>query len=364
MDINQYGYSYADIIGRALSAPIDNIFIQIKNFREGQGLLSRIHLVCYCIIAAIIFVPCGTSWLVGRVFSHYAISKVDPDALILIPIKIDINPNLGNMNNVDISYLKKCLKFTDKKKCLADGVNKIIKKKNINENFYVHRLVHEQFEFFIKAIVKKMTMGEVSNDQKGIIVKELAEATEFCVATWVEVAGKIYFELYGNAESPETKILRLVQYYKEALILHILQVDLNRHWHTLNKARQILGKELGLDQTLEKFDNYAQDPNYSASQLSRYEISFIRNEFYRQYSDVNRLVEAIQTKINMGNSNDIYQGYSKLLEKIVRNHGVKNEPSYKGDRVANFVTENCFSDSSKIKPEAVNLMLRHIGLIK
>lgn len=366
MNIDYYGYSYADHIGRTLSEPIDTVFTHIKNSWETHGLISKIRLVWHSVIAAIIFVPCGAAWLVGRAFSYCAASKIDLQGLESMPAVINMNPDLGS-RYIDISYLRECLRYTANPEGLKYKINKII-----NRNYYddngKNNLAKAQFDVFIKAIVKKMTeVGPtaLTNDQKGAIVERLANAADLCLATWVEVSGKIYFEIYGNADSAESKILRLVQDYKEAIILQILQVDLNRNqWHTLNKARQIFGAEFGLDQTLEKFDTYAHDPNYKAALLSPSDVDYIRNEFYRQYSDVNRLVEAVQTKINMGLPLEIYKSYSGLLKEIAKEHGITTERGYRGNRIDDFITQKCFTPDSQIKLEAVNLMLRHIGLIK
>lgn len=364
MNINSYGYSYLDKIGRDLCKPMDNVVSNIKCAWADSGLTSTISLIWHTVIGVIIFIPGSCAWLVGRVVNMCANSRIDYEGLSSRPAQIDLNPVIGDRSKIDVGYLKDCLNYTDTPHKFRESINKIVGKCHYdNENFGTEDV--KQFIIFIKAIVKKMKEGNLTNVQKGAIVVKLAEAQPHCFPTWVEAAGKIYFELYGNVESPETKILRIVQEYKEEILHQILQVELheevgNDPWHRMNKVREIFGREFGLDMTLKRFD-----PNVeSCGQLSAAEIRYIKDSFYQRFADVNRLVEAVTTRINMGDPNEIFQGYSDLLKDIARNHGIRTERGYNGDRVDDFVTEKCFTEAYMIKPEAVNLMLRQVGLIK
>lgn len=353
MDINQYGFSRASELGQTLSAPLDRSISNIKSSLRDtfsfqlRAIIGVIQLVWYSVIGAITFIPYVPFWVAGRVISPFASSKINFRGLHYKPMEIDLNPVLDT-SRVDLNYLKNC-----------------IGKENIGNVGSVIALARggggepqKQYAIFVKAIIKKMMEGNLTQDQKVTIVKRLAEATTHCFPTSVETAGKIYFELYGG-DDVDTKILRMVQDYKESIILEILEVDLNySQWHVLNHARAALGSELGLDKSLVEFDGNTRYWGY----LSPGTVMFVRDMFYQRYANVNHLVEAVQTRINMSPPKEVYAVYSEILKQIAKDNGLRNEPGR--NNIDDFVTTQCFNEDYSIKSEAVNMILRKLDIIK
>lgn len=355
MNINNFGYSVAADLGQTLSAPLDrsisNITSSIRDIfsPSPRAILGIIQLIWYGTIGAIICIPATPFWMVGRTISFFSASKVNYRGLHYRPIDVDLNPALGDIKKINLQYLHTCMKNTNQYE-----VNRIIN----TVNYGASDEQNKQYATFIRAIVKKMGDSNFTADQKKTIVQRLIDTQNACFPTWVETAGKIYFEIYGG-DDVETKILRMVQDYKEALMLHILQVDLDySQWHTLNYARAALGDDLGLDKSLIQFDNYTNGCGF----LSPGTLSYVRDLFLERYGNANRMVEAVHTNLSLLPPREVYNAYSEILKQVAKDNGLRNEQGR--NNIDDFVTTQCFSEDYKIKPEAVNMILKKLELIK
>lgn len=349
MDISRYGYSYANYIGNSLCAPVDYAITNITETWHEGGITLLIGLIWHSVIGVIIAVPCGLPWLAGRVVHLCAASKINYENLHKQPASLNLNPVLNNASKIDVKDLRKYLIFTRNTASLKQQIDTIINQCESTQSY--SDLGQKQMTIFVKAIVKKMAEGNLSNDRKGTIINELASSTNYCQAKRIDTSGKIYFELYGNADSVESKLLRAIQDYKESIIMQYCEGNV----HYMNKIRQVLGDELGLNVELGNLEDVDALYQYSP------DCSFIRTTFHDHFKDVNRMVEAVQTNINMCEYDVTYK---EFLEKIVRDKNVPNPEAFVAQNFYTLIQNVKGEEIASIKFEGVNLMLRTIDLIR
>jgi hypothetical protein len=360
MNISFNGYSLAADFGETLSAPLDSSIFNIKYsvrraFSEGySAYIGVIQLIWYGTLGAITFVPLMPFWMAGRTISILASSKVNFQGLHYKPQEIDLNP-LQDNKKINLNYLKTCLSGV--------SVSKISKVIELTE--YISSEAGKQYGVFLRAIVKKMIDGDAANDhtklsddQKATIIRRLVDASEHCFPTSVRTAGDIYFELFGGDDT-ESKVLRIVQGYKDAIISQIIQVDLDySQWHVINYTRGVLGDELGLDKSLIQFDDFSNN----VGRISSETLLYIKDVFLQRYANANRMVEAVHFKLSELQPTKVYSDFSKILKEIAKDRGIENDPSH--NNIEDFVSKQCFTADYQIKPEAVNLILRKLNLVR
>lgn len=364
VEINSYNYSYGNAIGSALQQPLFKLVSNIAIASSGKLNESQVLLIAkvafHCLVAAVFIIPVGQAWLIGKSISYFSKTQIDHESLFLAPPPIQIPEELESDQSIDIKILSD--KFNQ-----LNIVNRRLPGQTSKEDYLLRlctwtatqnanlypddpakrELFCKQLSFSLKGIIKKINSGEVPKDKEKNILIELAEASTRCYPTWLEVSAKLFAEVNGQAETVEVKLLRLIQEYKESIILDFCQKEADLQWHALNYVRNILGYELGLNTVLNQHDPYARqdDPTFGKG-LTKW-------LFLQRYGNVNRLISSIQTIINSQNYDVSY--YEFLLD-TAKQKGIEKPTEY--------VENHFYDEDSKLNAAGVNLMLRSIGIIK
>lgn len=358
--INSYKYSYANQIGSVLSQPlfklVSNVMIA-ANAKPWETQAWRIaKLSFHCFIAAVFAIPAGLTWGLGKSITYLSKAQIDPEGLHLKPPKITLPNELDSDKLISIKFL--CARL----KQLNNVANHESKQENlerlcnwiINENAEIYpgepatrALFCKEVSLYLKGIVKKIQVGEVSAEKERAILLELAEAATRCYPTWLEVSAKFFAEVNGQVETVQIKLLRMVQDYKENIILGFCQKEANAQWHALNFIRNILGVELGLNTDTNAFDPYA------GREFSTLGKAFTKWLFVQMYGNVNRLISSVQTMINRKEYDSAYHDF--LVAEVVQ-QGIASADDY--------VAEHFFNDQQQITEMGVNFLLRSIGVVK
>lgn len=364
INLDDYSYSYANAVGNSLQQPLFKIVCNIaisaspKPWENQAWVVAKIAF--HCFVGALCVIPFGLAWLAGKSISYLSKTQIDYDSLYLAPTKIEIPAEDSANASIDILTLSSM--FSDLEIPNDRGEAQSSKQESLNrlcnyiiqENATIYednpqkrRLFCQQVSICLKGIIIKINSGKVSDDRKRVILLELAEASTRCFPTWLQVSQKFYDELYGKTQTVELKLLRLVQDYKELLILEFSQGEVGAQWHALSYIRKILGKDLGLNTDLGETDPYVQnqDPVFGKT-LSKW-------MFLQMYENVNQLISAIQ---NIINSSEYDSAYYDFLVQTIRQRGVTNPEDY--------VVDHFFNDEYKINAKGVNLMLKCIGVLK
>ncbi len=315
--------------------------------------VAKIALQCF--IAAVCVLPAGILWLIGRGICclsnaqiNYAKLSSSPKPIQVVAGATDYNINLMVLYTKYVALgIKENLEpgKTSKEDCLRLLCNKIqtahqdIYPDNANKRF----MFCQQVSLYLKAILQKMRSGDIDNDKEEQILKELAEASTRCYPTWLQTAYSLYADVHNQEETVPDKLLRAIQEYKESLTLEFVQNELGLQWHALNFVRNILGAELGFDTELNELDPYGgQQDNIFGKALTKW-------LFLQKYTDVNRLVEAIRTKINAKPFDSSYYDY--LVEKV--------ESSQQGD-----IQEIFYDENYQLTYEGVSFMLHSMKILR
>lgn len=363
ININNYNYSYANAIDNILKQPLFKLVcnVAISNNKPMESQVWRITKVAFhCLVAAVLVIPAGLVWLVGKSISYFSKTQIDYEGLFLAPPEIQVLEELESDQSIDIMTLsdkfnqlnlsdKRSSNQTSKKECLkrlCDFTG------SENSNLYPddpnkRKLFCKQLSIFLRGIIKRIDSGEVSKDRVKDILMELAEGSTRCYPTWLEVSAKLYAEINNQVETVEVKLLRFIQQYKESLILEFSQKEADAQWHALNYVRNVLGHELGLNTTLNAHDPYA--PKSGAI----FGKGLTKWLFLQRYENVNRLISSIQIMINSQNYDSSYHDF---LRKAVQQQGIQNPED--------FVENHFYTEDYKLNEAGANLMLRCIGIVK
>lgn len=356
IDVNQLRFSKESDIATKLKNPLFKLVSNIAIAAEGKpnehAALRIAKVALHCFIAALCIIPVGFASLLGKAISHFSKTKIDYEGLSKAPPPVELPQELESDSSIDIMSLSNRLNALKapiaKQECLQRLCTWTIEE---NDNIYPNepekrQLFCKQLSLYLKGIVKKLDSGEVSKDKEKDLLTELADAATRCYPTWLEEAAKLYSEIHGQAGTAEVKLLKYVQEYKESVILQFVQKDANFQWHSLNYVRNILGKELGLNTTLNQLDPYVANDSKFGKNLTKW-------LFLQKYENVNTLITSVQDNINKQNYD---QSLYDLLIKACEQKGVENPQDY--------VATNFYDEDYKIKAEGVNLMLRFIGVLR
>lgn len=364
VNLNNYGYSYANAIGSALKQPLFKLASNIaiasigKPWEKQTSQITKVAL--HCLVAGVFIIPAGLAWLIGKSITHFSKTQLNHEGLFLAPPQIQVPKELESDQRIDISILSNKfnqLNFVDKRFSSQTSKQDSLRRlcdwiATENTNLYrddpaKRKLFCKQLSIFLKGIIKKIESGEISKDKEGDILMELAEASTRCYPTWLEVSAKLYAEVHGQAETVEVKLLRFIQEYKESITLEFCQKEVDAQWHALNYVRNILGHELGLNTALNTHDPYAMqnDPVFGKN-LTKW-------LFLQRYENINRLISSIQTIINSQNYDVSYYDF---LVNAVKQQKIKN--------VEDYVADHFYNENYKLNELGVNLMLRSIGIVK
>jgi len=220
---------------------------------------------------------------------------------------------------------------------------------------YIYQDAQHMRELFVTQLAHNLQGSfsqiqsvECSTEQKETILMELAEASKRCYPTWLEMSRKMLAYSHGKTETVAVKVLRMVQEYKEQIILDFCQNELDMDWHGVNIVRQSLGIDLGLSTDTAELDPYAVTGDGSI-----FGPVLIKWLFLQRYQDVNQLVAYIQAGINAQPYDSAYHDY--LLTEV-KQMPIKEPEDY--------VAGHFYDEDYKLQFEAVALMLRNVGVLK
>lgn len=318
--------------------------------------LAIAKFVVQIFITALLIIPASIVWLAGKGVTYFSATRVSEEGLSIAPPLITFPVETAQDKSLNINLLSQ--KFNQafpgynysSKRSSFERFCRWVANKDLNifpGNRQKRTLFCDQMGFLLRGIIKKINSGEVSTDKERGVLIELAEASSVCYPTWLEVTTKLFKKLNGQEETVEVKLLRMIQEYKETIILEFAQNDLNGQWHALNYVRNILGFELGLNTQSNAFDPYA--GNNVDSVFGKGLTKWI---FMQRYENANRLITSIHTMINF---QPYDSSYHTFLVGAVKQQKIQNPEDY--------VAENFYTDDYKIKETAVNLMLRCIGVL-
>lgn len=368
INLNNYKHSRINTLGSNLKQPlfklISNTIISLDQLNSNRCLIWRIsNVFIRCLLLAIFIIPAALTSFAGKCLIRLGKTQINYRNLSLAPQEIQLPQIEENDHSIDIKLLS--TKFDNlsdlsseeekhKKGSLELLCNKISKN---SKSIYPHSeekrtLFCKEVSIYLKGIIKKLNSGEISEEKERSILLELAEASTRCYPTWLETAARLFGEVNGQSETVEIKLLRIVQEYKEAVILDFCQKEVDAQWHALNSARNIAGKELGLNTSLNQFDPYAMQSS------SLFGKSLVKWLFLQRYENVNRLISVVQMKIN---SQEYDSSYHTFLVEKVRNLGIEDPENYVTE---NFYSEIDCSNDYAINQIGVNFLLKSIGILK
>ncbi len=119
-------------------------------------------------------------------------------------------------------------------------------------NAKVGALAAESLQLYLKAIAARLSELKSPKKTEQVLV-ELNKASKVCAPTWLEVAKREYVNLYVASDA-ENRILKYIQEIKEEIIQDFINRIPGAHWNKLNEVRWAAGQELGLDDSLTKYD--------------------------------------------------------------------------------------------------------------
>lgn len=391
ISLRDYEYSYATAVGMALKNTADRFEKWVVQRPKGPtgNLIKAIIEVALKIFARItIRLPLKCLGYLGKALCPLEKTKIDPKGLPLAPpaIILPSNIKLDVGNRIDALYTRFDKLFPHTKKKItppvgwwnwlwgkAGSVDEITHAGRYFQKLSFKRMFNQlishdpsifpkhpssrrefcgQTSMFLKGILNKIESGELTEEREKVILNELALGSKACYPTWLQVSSKIYTELYGKQETAAIKLLRMVQEYKEDLILEFTQKQYKAQWHMLSLLRETQGKELGLNMHVNK-DAYSGSTHYSQES-----IEHLKKGFLELYQDVNRLVAAVLTKIE---AQPYDSAYFDFMVEAVTKLGAK-EP-------INFVRQHFYREDPKdeynllLKPEGVHFMLRAVGIL-
>jgi hypothetical protein len=354
-------YSRSQTIGCGLKKPLFKLLSHVAIAAAGSNsMVARVAKVAaHSFLAILLIIPASGAFLLGKAITHFSKTKINLQNIHLAAPPIEI-PEEGPANGaIDLRVLvQKYDQLPNVDRHMEDGGSKsgylnrlcVLVNSQAPEIFPNNPNKRREFcqtvSLFLKAIIRKMNDGEISEDKQREILLELTEASTRCYPTWLAVSAKLFAEVCDNVETVQVKLLRHIQDYKETLILHYGQNSIEADWHVLSYMRNMLGAEFGLDTSLNQMDPYG------VGRVPSFGKSFCKWILLQLYGNSNHLVSRIQDTIN---SQDFDPSYHDFLKEILRNQG-NEEPD-------DYVTENFFDEDYKITFAGVCCMLKSMGIL-
>jgi|GEM_PF-5117600 len=225
---------------------------------------------------------------------------------------------------------------------------------------------------YLKSIIFKLDEQKDSTKKdkidEGVVADALYFAFSVCKDTWKEKASQIYGEFSSSSEGAERaeKLWVYVEKYKTELLNELFHKintrdysTLDLHWNVMDLVRNNY-PDLGLSTENSK-NNETYKANVTPTEKAANELAKkIHDEFIVQYSNVNRLVQAVR--------NSIIEGKADLFEYVQQEYTRKN-PKLQYDDVSEHCMTVLFSlgadatGDGAITNEGVLFLLSLLGLI-
>lgn len=303
-------------------------------------------------LAMLSFIPLGSLWLAGKGISMLGTPSMRSKGVSLAPPPIQAPPVLPEeAQNLNQLYTDFEQSIPQAKRETFQRACRIIQNKEsvplLNER-HNQELFLNEMTLFLQNIYLLLQDPAISQAKKDEALTLLADGFLVCSPTWLEQARKAYLALSGQEETGETLLLRHIQSYKDTYILEYVQNKINREWHALNYVRSLLADSLGLSK------DYEQDP-FIGQRYKVFGPGFCRWLFMQIYEDVNRLVSAIKTSINLV---DFEAKYGTMLTDAVQ----KTYPTMEDP--VEYVLNHFYEDDRRtINSKGVIALLSIIGIL-
>ena len=159
----------------------------------------------------------------------------------------------------------------------------------------------------LKMILIQFDQGGFNKDKKEKTLLDIIEKSDASPPIWVEFTGAIYMNLLTGAF--RDYILRLVQQFKENIVLHYVQVtQRSTQWHKINEIRYICGTTFGLvTDNLDQDGFYHVDPcacfydtskqAFFSGYLVGHLITYLEGEMHTDTQQHNALIECLTTAV-------------------------------------------------------------------
>lgn len=354
MKLDNYNFSYANHVGNVLKRPLAELVVGVALAlapKPHEKIAERVAKIFFRVILAIILViPAGMAWLLGKAIILCSKTQIDHDQLALTPPPIQLPDVTNLMHDRLLEKFNVYFPGIEKNRQEIEHISNSIsnwRPDPDSANFNKHELLNREMKIFLTQIIKKMDAYEVSDDEARTFLTKLADLSTRCPETWHEVIAQFYAQIYDGWKSAIEKLLKMVQDYKEGIILEFGQLKAGTEWHVINFVRNQIGDEVGLNTKLGENDQWASgdDPIFGKS-LTKW-------IFMQTFEDANRMVQAITTAINQGKYDPVFQD---LILETIKAKGM--------EKAEDLVAEHFFTEDYKIKECGVNLMLKEIRILK
>lgn len=367
--MNLYSYSAVHKIGVVLQRPFVNlvsgVVFPIILSKYGDASVCRIgKFVLHLLVAVVFIIPVILSWCLGKLINCFSKSRIDYFGLTLMSQGIPF-PQKDPTHLIDLEFLADQFDMLLKEETIGDLTHNTIKtnframlvwikdtqkRSTIDAEDQIKILFCRELARYLEAIIIKIQLGEVSYETTESVLKKLSEIPNLCASDKFKTILSVYEGLIGKLDGGETKILKYVQDYKEAIILEFCQLYLDDAWNGFNAVRNVFREELGWNMAWSRFNPTA------GSEFPALSRALMRWFFLQRYQDVNRLIAIVHRMIISRKKYDpeLYD----LLLKIVRKRGNTDDP-------ISFVNLNLYKrGTQELKPAGVNMMLRAVRIIK
>ncbi len=306
--------NHANIAGMALRRPLFESAILCGRLTLTTPYDTTAKVIaCYAaafFIALLSIVPCSILWFAGKGISLLGNPSINPEGLSLAPPATTAPPprrpqNLNTLYTANEARIPIPKRETFRTPC------QIIQRRNSHALLPTDHATRELFlneiTLYLTNILTRLQDPSTSPAKQAEALTLLADGFLVCYPTWIEQTKKAYRVLSGQEETGEILLLHHIQQDKDDLILQFAQGKFKTEWHALNYVRFLLANQLGLSHDYQ-FDAYRGERDGIFGQ------GLCRWLFLQVYEDTNRLVTAIQTRINAAG----YEGkYAVLLRDAV-----------------------------------------------
>ncbi len=350
-----------------LREPLYDVVFNVVKSAHGGGLetvASRmIKVTFYFFVGLALLIPAGICYLAGKSISYFCKVGINRATLGLAPRAIELPQEIGGSGGVDLGEISRRfdlqipnyrpvagVNYRDRQDSLRRMCNSIM-----NQDPTAHSapteearaIFYGQLTVYLRAILARIGSGQLDNDRIRGVLMELASASGRCSITWLQVAERLYQELYNQEQGIDQDVLRCVQTYKGDLALEFCQRDIDASWHLFNLFRNALGGDLGLSTEVSRQDIFL------TSNLSWVGKMLFKFVFLEKYENIDRLVGSVHTQ--MARRECTTADYNFLVGAATRK-GIPDPRAY--------VQEECYTEDLALTQAGVVLMLRDIRVLK